>query len=96
MFLSGEEKSQQVEGVDVVSLKLQRLSDVSQRLRDLHTNTTGFHWSWDNTQSDNEGLYLTSCVISDDQYLSGNSELQRQVEGCKMVSGRQTVCSAAE
>lgn len=54
MLLSREQQGQQVQGVDVVSLELQRLSNVTQRLGDLrrktHTNYRFVTKSWDKTR----------------------------------------------
>lgn len=43
VLLSREQQGQQMEGVDIVSLKLQRLADIAQRLGDLPAHTYTKH-----------------------------------------------------
>lgn len=101
VLLSGEQQGQQMEGVDVVSLKLQRLADIAQRLGDLPAHTcTKRRFSPQLQQKAPrqptillwEFLTLFVCLFF--FYLSGHGELQRQVEGRQMVRGRETLSSA--
>lgn len=101
VLLSGEQQGQQMEGVDVVSLKLQRLADIAQRLGDLPAHTcTKRRFSPQLQQKSaptthNFALGIPNIFCGGGfYYLSGHGELQRQVEGRQMVRGRETLSSA--
>lgn len=103
VLLSGEQQGQQMEGVDVVSLELQRLADIAQRLGDLPAHTcTKRRFSPQLQQKSaptthNFALGIPNIFlggVGGGYYLSGHGELQRQVEGRQMVRGRETLSSA--